>query len=440
MQLMFFSIISFFCFLAAPLFSAPVIEITRGQIKPEPISLVPTYSDDDSSLAKEIDDVIQNDLDSCGAFRIMDPKGFIQDNQSLIKGGIQYNSWHVTKTRFIYFAKLSTGGGKITVDFELHDVVRAKKMASLKLDGDHRKWRRIAHMIADFIYHQVTGEDGFFNTQVAFIEPTSERGRNFTSCLKVMDIDGDKDSVVQLTDGKKLTLTPRYSPDGKSIAYLILHKNKGEVYITDMTTKSSKLMGKYDGLNFAPRYSPDSRNIIFSIAKNASTAIYKQDLYTRQLTQITGHTNIDTSPCYSPDGKKIVFVSDRSGRPALYTMNADGSDQVRISFGKGSYMTPCWSPRGDMVAFTLQKGGQFYIGVMHTDGSGERLIATGYLVEEPIWTSNGRFLIFTVQQGVKDKRYIVRMDLTGKHQYQLKTPGEAFCPALSPLLGSAILK
>ncbi|MBP9752890.1 MAG: Tol-Pal system protein TolB [Proteobacteria bacterium] len=440
MRLIFIVLLCLFSQLPPPLLGAPVIEITRGQVKPEPISLVPTYSNDDSSLAKDIDQVIQNDLDTSGAFKIMDPKGFIQDNQSLIKGGIQYNSWHITKTRFIYFAKLSSSGGKVTVDFELHDVVRAKKMASLKLDGDHRKWRRIAHMIADFIYHQVTGEDGFFNTQIAFVEPTNERGKNHNTCLKVMDIDGDKDSIFQLTDGKKLVLTPRYSPDGKSIAYLILDKNKGEVYIADLMTKSSKLMGKYDGLNFAPRYSPDGRSIVFSIAKNGSTAIYKQDLYTRQLTQITNHTNIDTSPCYSPDGKKIVFVSDRAGKPTLYTMNADGSDQVRISFGKGSYMAPCWSPRGDMIAYMLQKGGQFYIGIMHPDGSGERLIATGYLVEEPIWTSNGRFLIFTVQQSVRDKQYIVRMDLTGKHQYQVKTPGEACGPALSPLLGSAIPK
>lgn len=420
--------------------AAPVIEITQGQIKPEPISLVSTYSNDDSSLAKNFDDVILNDLDSCGAFKIMDKNGFIQDNKSLMKDSVQYASWKVTKTRFIYFAKLSSSGGTVTVEFELHDVVRHKKMASLTLSGEKKKWRRIAHMISDFIYHQVTGEDGFFNTQIAFIEPANEKGRKFNTRLMIMDSDGYPESVARLTDGKKLVLTPRYSPDGKTLAYLILDKNKGEVFIVDLSTRSSHLMGRYEGLNFAPRYTPDGRQIIFSIAKNGSTAIYKQDLFSRELTQVTKHANIDTSPCYSPDGKKIVFVSDRSGKPHLYTMNADGSDQVRISFGQGRYMEPCWSPRGDLIAFTKQKGGQFYIGVMRPDGSGERLIATGYLLEEPIWTSNGRYLIFSAQQSVKDKVHIVRVDITGRNLHQINTPGEAFGPSLSPLLGSAILK
>jgi TolB protein len=420
--------------------AAPIIEITKGQIKPEPISLVQTYSDDDSTLAEKFDEVIQSDLESCGAFKIMDKNGFIQDNKSLMKDSVQYASWKITKTRFIYFAKLSLSGGTVTVDFELHDVVRHKKMASLTLSGEKKKWRRIAHMISDFIYHQVTGEDGFFNTQIAFIEPASEKGRRFNTRLMVMDSDGYPDSVFRLTDGKKLVLTPRFSPDGKTLAYLILDKNKGEVYIADLSTKSSHLMGKYEGLNFAPRYSPNGREIIFSVAKNGSTAIYKQDLISRQLLQVTKHASIDTSPCYSPDGKKIVFVSDRSGKPHLYTMNADGSDQVRISFSQGLYMEPCWSPRGDLIAFTKQKGGQFYIGVMRPDGSGERLIATGYLLEEPIWTSNGRYLIFSAQQSVKDKVHIVRVDITGHNLHQINTPGEAFGPSLSPLLGSAIPK
>ena len=62
-------------------------------------------------------------------------------------------------------------------------------------------------------------------------------------------------------------------------------------------------------------------------------------------------------------------------------MNADGSDVHRISFGSGRYATPVWSPRGDYIAFTKMAGGQFYIGVMYPDGSGERLLASGFLVE-----------------------------------------------------------
>ncbi|CAO5681444.1 MAG: Tol-Pal system protein TolB [Holosporales bacterium] len=426
--------VSFFIFAYAS--AVPVIEITQGQIRPEPISLSPSTGD----LSDEFDAVIANDLDSSGAFIIMDKAGFIQSSDSIQKEGARYEDWRITKTRFLFVANIKQEGSSVTVSFQLHDVIRGKKMVTLTLSGERKKWRRIAHMVADVVYHHVTGEDGFFNTQLAFVQPTNAKGRNQNTCLKLMDADGYADSIVQLTDGKRLVLTPRYAPDGKTLAYLVLDKDKGEVYILDLQTKVSRLMGKYKGLSFAPRYSPDGRKIVFSIAKNGTTAIYQQDLYSQELKQLTPHSNIDVSPGFSPDGRKIVFVSNRAGTGGLYTMNADGSDQTRISFGKGLYTQPCWSPRGDLIAFTLQKGGKFYIGVVRPDGTDERLVASGYLVEDPIWTSNGRFLIFTVQDHVGGKQRIVRMDLTGHHQYAYKTPGEAFGPSLSPLLGSAIQK
>lgn len=431
-----FKFVVYFLFIVQAV-AVPVIEITKGQVRPEPISLSPSTG---GGLAGEMDTVIADDLASSGAFILMDKAGFIQNSDSIHKDGVRFEDWRITKTRFLFVADVKEEGSKVTVTFQLHDVVRGKKMVTLTLSGEHRKWRRIAHMVADVIYHQVTGEDGFFNTQMAFVQPTNAKGRNQNTCLKVMDSDGHPESIVQLTDGKRLVLTPRYSPDGKTLAYLVLDKDKGEVYILDMQTKSSRLMGKYKGLSFAPRYSPDGRKIVFSIAKNGTTAIYQQDLYSQELKQLTNHSNIDVSPGFSPDGNKIVFVSDRSGRGNLYTMGADGSNPTRITFGQGLYTQPCWSPRGDLIAFTLQKGGKFYIGVVRPDGSDERLVASGYLVEDPIWTSNGRFLIFTVQDRVGGPSRIVRMDLTGHHQYAYKTPGEAFGPSLSPLLGSAIQK
>lgn len=433
MRILFFSFIMMCaCNLKA---QREIIEITQGHVKPEPIAIVKNYSDSFSFVAKKIDQVIMDDLQSSGLFEIMDPDGYMQDGKSLLEKGPIYKDWSLTKTRFLYFSSFQRDGGKMTIKFQLHDVMRGEKMLSLTLTSDESKWRRVAHMIADAVYQSVTGDDGFFNTQIAFVQPTNQKGRNLNTCIKIMDSDGDPDSIMQLTDGNSLVLTPRYAPDGKSLVYVRMDKNSGEVYIIDRVSKVNKLMGRYKGLNFAPRYAPDGKRIVFSISKGTTTAIYEQHLYSKQLTQLTEHTGIDTSPGYSPDGEKIVFVSDRAGRPQLYVMNKDGTNQQRISSKNGTYTQPCWSPRGDLIAYTFQQSGQFYIGLMKPDGSEERLIATSYLVEDPIWTSNGRYLFFTVQASLGKKQHIIRADLTGQHQYELKTPGEAFGASLSPLLG-----
>ena len=412
-----------------------IIEITEGQVKPEPISLVSSFSNNCSNLATDIDRVIANDLESCGLFELMNPGGFLQKSKELFNDGIRYNDWHITKTRFVYFASIGKDGSNLTVKFQLHDIIRGQRMLSLTVSADEKKWRRMAHMIADAIYTSITGETGFFNTQIAFVEPTTKRGRDLNTCVKIMDIDGDPDSITKMTDGNSLVLTPRYSPDGKSLVYVRIDKNTGEVYIIDRVTKVSRLMGRYKGLNFAPRYSPDGKKIVFSIAKGTTTAVYEQNLLNNELKQLTQHNGIDTSPGYSPNGKKIVFVSDREGKPQLFKMNTDGSKSERISFQKGTYTQPCWSPRGDLIAYTFQKEGRFFIGVMKPDGTDDRLISTAYLVEDPTWTSNGRYLIFTVQHGVNKKQKVMIADLTGQHQYIIKSPGESFGASLSPLLG-----
>ena len=119
-------------------------------------------------------------------------------------------------------------------------------------------------------------------------------------------------------------------------------------------------------------------------------------------------------------------------------MDADGSNVRRISFGNGRYATPVWSPRGDYIAFTKIAGGQFYIGVMYPDGTGERVLTTGYLVEGPTWSPNGRVLIYFRQDKGRGKatppgkRYSI--DLTGYNERQIITPADASDPAWSPLL------
>jgi TolB protein len=118
-------------------------------------------------------------------------------------------------------------------------------------------------------------------------------------------------------------------------------------------------------------------------------------------------------------------------------MNVNGSDVRRISFGDAKYSQPVWSPRGDLIAFTKREfGGNdvFYIGVMDPDGGNERTIATGWLVESPCWSTNGRYLIFSKEAKANNKSNIYMVDLTGRNIRLIPTPRNAFDGAWSPLL------
>jgi TolB protein len=171
-----------------------------------------------------------------------------------------------------------------------------------------------------------------------------------------------------------------------------------------------------------------------TLEKNGNSDIYVMDLRTRGVARLTTDPAIDTAPSFSPDGSKIAFESDRGGSQQIYVMNADGSDQHRISFEAGRNGTPVWSPRGDLIAFSNQSGDSFHVGVMHTDGSGARIISNGWEDEGPTWAPNGRVLMFTRTFRGGHGSQIWSIDVTGRNEQRVQTPGDASDPAWSPLI------
>ncbi len=157
------------------------------------------------------------------------------------------------------------------------------------------------------------------------------------------------------------------------------------------------------------------------------------DLRTRAVTRLTTDPAIDTAPSFSPDGNQIAFESDRGGSQQVYVMNADGSNQHRVSFGAGRNGTPVWSPRGDLIAFHQAGRRALRHRVMRTDGGGERLISSGWEDEGPTWAPNGRVLMFsrTIQGGHGSQIWSV--DVTGRNERRVMTPGDASDPAWSHL-------
>ena len=430
------------------------IEINKGQVSPDPIAIVDFYGEggSDSKDGNEICNIIRTDLELSGLFLPIDPASFIETKKALCSNGANIKNWNILNARFLVYGKI-TGG--FNIDFVLVDAVTGDKMLSLNVAGSRSKLRKVAHIIADYIYERVTSEKGYFNTNIVYVE-TSDNKISSKRKTRLVRVDQDGFNRKELTDGSELVLTPRYSSDAKMIAYISYSDTKKDilgksahVYTMNVESGRKKLMIERDlmkmlikknhgnpvQMTYAPRFSSDGENAVLAIIIDGKSAIYKFNFNTNQLTQLTDHSCIDTSPCFSDDGKKIVFTSDRQGRESIYVMNSDGSDQKRISTGEGKYSQPIWSPRGDLIAFAKQTGGQFFIGVIKPDGSGERLITSGYLVEAPCWSSNGRYLTYSMETGPGAKTNVSVVDITGYHIRTVETKGDAAYPAWSPTIG-----
>lgn len=414
------------------------ITITEGTVEPIPIGIA-DFTDAEgrpSQVGRLIAEIISNDLQDSGQFRPEDSASLIPPPESpSIKP--DFAEWRPLGIEALVVGSAKTDfSGMIEVEFILWDVVTEREIAAAGGEVSEAGLRRISHQIADLVFESLTGDTGYFDTRIVYVEesgPPEQRVKR----LAIMDQDGHNHTF--LTNGSSLVLTPRFSPQVQEIAYLDYFNDNPNVYLMDVSTGKSELLGSFPGMTFAPRFSFDGEKLIMSLAQNGLTDIYEMDLSTQQRRRLTKSPSIDTSPSYSPDGRRIVFNSDRSGSQQLYVMDTNGRNVERISFGDGRYSTPVWSPRGDIIAFTKAHEDIFYIGVMNTDGSGERLLAKGFLVEAPTWAPNGRVLMYFKQSPTNDdgsggQTYLYRIDITGFNEKRIPTPSFASDPAWSPSL------
>jgi len=410
------------------------IDITKGNIDPTPIA-VPDFIAADSqsqAIGADIAAVVRADLQRSGLFKSLSPTSFIE-KQTNINYQPTFADWRVIKADALVSGQIvRESATRIRVEFRLWDIFAGKQLAGLRFATTPDNWRRTAHKASDAIYKSLTGEDGYFDSRIVFVDEKGTK-TNRKKRLAIMDQDGHAPQY--LLAGSDLVVTPRFSPSAQKITFMSYENIVPQVYLLDIETGRRELLGDFPGMTFAPRFSPDGSQLIMSMINKGNSDLYKMDLRSRSTTRLTSDPSIDVSGSFSADGRRIVFNSDRGGSPQIYTMNADGKNVKRISFGKGRYSAPVWSPRGDKIAFVKSKSGRFSIGVMNVDGSGERILTESYLDEGPTWSPNGRVILFSREtKGQNGFNEIWSVDLTGQNVQRVNTPGKSSDPAWSPLL------
>ncbi|BCH30242.1 protein TolB [Mesorhizobium sp. L-8-10] len=417
-------------FAMSPAHALVEIDINKGNVEPLPIAISDFVSQDGAGA--EIAAVVAADLKRSGLFAPIDKGAFIEKITDP-DAAPRFDDWKVINAQALVVGRVTQeADGRLRAEVRLWDTFAGQQLIGQQFFANKANWRRVAHIIADAIYERLTGEKGYFDTRVVFVDESGPKNQR-RKRLAIMDQDGA--GIRYLSDGRTIALTPRFSPSRQEITYMSYESGQPQVYLLQIETGQRELVGNFPGMTFAPRFSPDGQKVIMSLLRDdGNSNIFAMDLRSRTTTRLTNSNSIDTSPSYSPDGSQIVFTSDRGGRAQIYVMGADGSGQKRISYGDGTYSTPVWSPRGDLIAFTRQSGGEFQIGVMKTDGSGERILSSGFQQEGPTWAPNGRVLMFFREAAGSGGPRLYSIDLTGRNEQAIPTSNFASDPAWSPLL------
>jgi Tol biopolymer transport system component len=265
----------------------------------------------------------------------------------------------------------------------------------------------------------------------------------------------------RLTLSKEFDREARFSPDGRSLAFVRGLSNSTDLYVLNLDA-SMRASGDprrltTDGLrHHSPQWLGNGRELVFtmgvfgagSIGRIAAAGgrvrrvttidapggiavsprsnrllisrstsdldIYRVELSPDGVAQtpaqspvpVIASSQYDTDPVYSPNGEKIAFASLRSGEWQIWLCDKDGTNSIQLTRLKGGEVHPTsWRPAdGRQIGF-LHNGDGTMRAYMVAVGGGipERvpeLASVASPVESFWWSPNGSWVVYTTPDGV----------------------------------------
>ncbi len=164
--------------------------------------------------------------------------------------------------------------------------------------------------------------------------------------------------IMNLDTGNLRKVTNHYAPDvdpsvsidGRTMTFLSGRPGKAEVYTMDISSvendvKRISFVGKF---NATPRFSPDGKEIAFSSWLDDGFDIFRINTPGTQLVRLTKNFGSNEDPSFSPDGQFIAFSSLRVFQQKrisqnIYVMDKDGEIIKPLTQNFGNCITARWS-------------------------------------------------------------------------------------------------
>jgi len=205
-----------------------------------------------------------------------------------------------------------------------------------------------------------------------------------------------------------------WSPDGKLLAFVTLHKGRDEIRIVDVTKK--KLIKKIRlplGSISSPDWSKNGKDIVFSAITDGLSDLYIYNIESDSLKRLTESLQYEADPRFSPDGQKIIFsIEDTSGSP-LHPNSPYGSTPselatIDLSTGNLSIITntkwnekqPCFSPDGKSILYVSDRNGLDNLYICPLDSTEKSRPLTDFVggCSNPDWALDSTYIVFSLFQ------------------------------------------
>jgi TolB protein len=379
------------------------------------------------AVAKTIGQVLWDDLNYEREFAFIPRDVYATIPRATSFNDVPFDRWRELNADGLIVGtvqKIATG---FHVEMRLYNVRSQQAVYPRQYDGGANA-RLYAHTISDEIHKSQRGLNGVARSKLTFdSDRDGERMSGTVQSRNIKEIyiaDYDGENQKRVTVGRTLNITPRWSPDAKSIAYTSYRRGGANIFISNIFVGTLEEVTRGDkvGENWLPAWSPDGTKVAFTSTRDGNPEIYVANRDGSSVRRLTNHPGIDISPTWSPSGTQIAFTSDRSGSPQIYVMDAGGlglSKKTSESYSD----KPTWSPAPfNEIAYASRNGPGYDIKVLDLATGHVRQLTFGEGTNEsPAFAPNGRHIAFMSTRSGKSQVFTIASD--GKNLKQITRSG-----------------
>ena len=202
----------------------------------------------------------------------------------------------------------------------------------------------------------------------------------------------------QITSDPGCKTEPVISPDGGLIAFTSVEKDRSDIWITDVKGGSRLRLTDVPAMNHSPTWLPDGSALAFVSDRGGESSIWK-------VPRLGGTASLllekGEFPTVSPDGRRLAF-SRANPAGNLRIAIAPLDDPAHVVWltgdddGERDHVEPSWSPDGGSICYSDTRN----LWLVPLDkGRPHRLTSENGVDREPVWSSDGRFVLFWSERG-----------------------------------------
>ena len=380
-----------------------------GQAKMNLVMARPFAGGGQMSPAEKLQDLINKDLQFLPFLQIVPPSSIPGQVNGATADQIDFKPFSLGKIDVLVTANWKPGPNLGGVELRAFEVYSQKVLVGKGYDGvTDAQLPDIADRFCMELMQALTGQGGFFNSQIAFVKPTSTKsadiwtvrpmGRGLTRVTNYNDL-GMAVSPSWSSDGRRIVFTligsrshylgvwsgggkpqvytlpttnvvsPHFASGGQ-IAVSLTMQGKQNIYLLNADHQPGRVLAGGPGINVSPSFDSSGSVMAYVSDETGSPNIYVNG---RRITT----SGYNTNPSVSPDGKLVAFTRRTGGGQKVFVHDLGTGQETQVTSGGGNDENPSFSPDGYFIAFCSTRSGQKKIFVTTRHGAPPVMVPTG---------------------------------------------------------------